>query len=76
MEEVQKTKRKIDTLETEVMEALFMDDESPSSLDKKIDEIAKLKAAVTKVHIQCIVETLEILDDEQIEYLVPYWEYK
>jgi hypothetical protein len=76
MGEVQKAKRKIDTLESEVMEALFMDDESPSNLDKKIDAIAKLKAAVTKVHIQCISQTLEVLDDEQIEYLVPFWEYK
>jgi len=74
--EVQKAKRKIDTLESEIMEALFMDDESPKNLDHKIDEIAKLKADVTKVHIQCISETLEILNDEQIEYLLPFWEYK
>lgn len=74
--EVQKAKRKIDTLETEIMEALFMDEESPKNLDHKIDEIAKLKASVTKVHIQCISNTLEILDDEQIEYLLPFWEYK
>ncbi|UPT77190.1 c-type cytochrome [Sulfurovum sp. XGS-02] len=74
--EVQKAKRKIDTLETEMMEALFMDDESPKNLESKIDEIAKLKASVTKVHIQCISQTLEILDDEQIEYLLPFWEYK
>ncbi len=74
--EVQKAKRKIDTLETEIMEGLFMDDESPKNLDNKIDKIAKLKASVTKVHIQCISETLNILDDEQIDYLLPFWEYK
>jgi cytochrome c len=73
---VQKAKRKIDALESEMMEALFMDEESPKNLYHKIDEIAKLKASVTKVHIQCIAETLEILDDEQIEYLLPFWEYK
>lgn len=76
IEEVKKAKRNIDTLETELMESLFMDEESPKNLDTKIDEIAKLKAAVTKVHIQCIAETLEILDDEQINYLLPFWEYK
>ncbi len=74
--EVQKAKRKIDTLETELMEALFMDDESPKNVENKIDEIAQLKASVTKVHIRCIVETLEILDDDQIEFLLPFWEYK
>jgi hypothetical protein len=74
--EVQKAKSKIETLETEIMEALFMDEESPKNLYNKIDEIATLKASVTKVHIQCISETLEILEDEQIEFLLPFWEYK
>ncbi len=76
MNDVQKIKRKIDTLETKIMEALFMDDESPKNLDNEIDEVANLKASVTKVHIQCISETLEILDDEQIDFLLPFWEYK
>jgi len=74
--EAQKAKRKIDTIESDIMGALFMDDESPKNLDNKIDEIAKLKAFLTKVHIQCLSETLEILDDEQIDFLLPFWEYK
>lgn len=74
--EVQKIKHKIDTLEAKIMEALFMDDESPKNLDNEIDEMAKLKASVTKIHIQCISQTLEILDDEQIDFLLPFWEYK
>lgn len=74
--EVQKAKQKIDILEAEIMEALFMDNESPRNLDNKIDEVAKLKAAVTKIHIQCISKTLEILDDKQIDFLLPFWEYK
>lgn len=74
--EIKKAKSKIDTLETEIMEALFMDEASPKSLENKVDEIAKLKAAVTKIHMQCISETLEILNDEQIEFLLPFWEYK
>ncbi|MBT8349028.1 MAG: hypothetical protein HKP62_06260 [Sulfurovum sp.] len=74
--EVQKAKRKIDTLETEIMEALFMDDESPKNLENNVDQLAKLKSSVTKVHIQCIFKTLEILDEEQVEFLLPFWEYK
>lgn len=74
--EVKKTKIKIDTLESEIMEALFMDDESPSNLDHKIAEVAKLKASVTKIHIQCIFDTLKLLEDEQIDFLLPFWEYK
>ncbi len=74
--EVKKAKRKIDILESEIIEALFMDDESPKNLNHKIDELAMLKATVTKVHIQCIDKTLEILNDEQIDFLLPFWEYK
>lgn len=71
--EVQKAKSKIDMLEAEIIEALLMDEESPKNLYSKVDEVAQLKAAVTKVHIQCISETLEVLDDEQIEFLLPFW---
>ncbi|MFT7880271.1 MAG: hypothetical protein ABXS91_07760 [Sulfurimonas sp.] len=70
--EVQKRKRNIDTLEAEVIEAI-VEHESPKSLEKSIDEIAQLKAAVTKVHIECISNTLEVLDEEQVEYLLPFW---
>ncbi len=72
--EVQKAKSKIDMLEAEIIEALLMDEESPKNLYSKVDEVAQLKAAVTKVHIQCISETLEVLDDEQIEFLLPFWD--
>lgn len=72
MGEIQKTKRDIDTLETEIIEALLMDEASPKSLENKVDELAKLKASVTKVHIDCISKTLAILDDEQVEFLLPF----
>ncbi len=74
IEEVQKAKSKIDMLEAEIIEALLMDEESPKNLYSKVDEVAQLKANVTKVHIQCISETLEVLDDEQIEFLLPFWD--
>ncbi|HSR73303.1 MAG TPA: hypothetical protein VLL31_00540 [Sulfurovum sp.] len=72
MGEIQKLKRTIDTLETEIIEALLMDEESPKNLENKVDELARLKAAVTKVHLHCISDTLEILDDEQVEFLLPF----
>lgn len=74
--ELKKAKVVIDTLESEIMESLFMDDALPKNLDNKIDEIAKLKASVTKIHIQCIFDTLKILEDVQIDFLLPFWEYK
>ena len=70
---VQKLKRKINTLETMIIEAILIDEASPKSLENKIDELAKLKASVTKVHIHCIADTLAILDEEQIEFLLPFW---
>lgn len=70
---VQKLKIEIEELEAEVIEAMI-DREAPSSVESQVDEIAKLKAEVTKIHLRCISNTIAILNDEQIEFLLPFWE--
>ena len=35
-----------------------------------IDEVAKLKADASKVHVQCIHDTKNILTQEQVAYLL------
>ena len=70
---VQKLKIEIEELEAEVIEAMI-DREAPSSVESQVDEIAKLKAEVTKIHLKCISNTIAILNDEQIEFLLPFWE--
>jgi hypothetical protein len=70
---VKKLKMQIKELEDEVIEAMI-DREAPSTVESQVDEIAKLKAQVTKIHLKCISETTAILSDKQIEFLLPFWE--
>ena len=72
-EGVKKLKMKIDELEAEVIEAMI-DREASSTVESQVDEIAKLKAEVTKIHLKCISNTTSSLSDEQIEFLLPFWE--
>lgn len=69
---IQQIKTKLETLEAEVIEAL-VDKEPTESVEKKIKEIAELKANATRSHIRCISKTLEVLNEEQLTYLLPFW---
>ena len=66
-------KPKIALLEAEIKEAL-VDGEEVQSLDTKVDEIAKLKAQATKIHLKCISNTISILSEEQLALLLPFWD--
>jgi propanediol dehydratase large subunit len=66
-------KIKLQPLEEEVAEAMI-DGEAPSSVEKQLREIAKLKLEATRVHLKCISDTTSVLSEEQIEMLLPIWE--
>ncbi len=70
---VKKIKQQLKPLEDEVAEAM-LDDEDPSSVEKQLQQIAKLKLEATRVHLKCIAQTREILSEEQIAFLLPFWE--
>jgi len=73
MSAVMKIKKQVKVLEAEIIEAL-VDGEDPKSVHTKVDEVAKLKAEATKVHLKCISDTMGILSDEQMEFLFPFWD--
>lgn len=73
MSAVRKIKKELAPLEAAIIEAA-VDGEVSESIDAKVDEVAKLKAQATKVHIKCIVDTVEILTDEQMETLFPFFD--
>lgn len=73
MSTVGKIKKQVKVLEADIIEAL-VDGEDPKSVDTKVDEVAKLKAQATKVHLKCISNTINILNDEQMEFLFPFWD--
>jgi len=70
---VRKIKKELAPLEAAIIEAL-VDGEKPESVSTKVDAVAKLKAEATKVHLKCIADTIEILNDEQMELLFPFWD--
>lgn len=73
MSTVGKIKKQVEVLEVAIIEAL-VDGEDPKSVYGKVDEVAKLKAEATKVHLKCISDTMSILNDEQMELLFPFWD--
>ena len=70
---VKKIKKQLKTLEAEIAEAMI-DREDPQSVYKKLDEIAKLKLEASKIHLKCIAQTTTILSEEQVAFLLPFWE--
>ncbi|PTB83557.1 hypothetical protein C9926_02290 [Sulfurovum lithotrophicum] len=70
---VKKLKKQMKVLESEIIEAV-VDGEDPKTVSTKVDEVAKLKAEATKIHLKCISDTVETLTDEQMETLFPFFD--
>ena len=70
---VQAIKKQLQLLEGEVAEAMI-DREDPKSVEENLYKIAKLKVEATKIHLKCIAETTAILSEEQVAFLLPFWE--
>lgn len=73
MSGVAKIKKKLNSLEIEVIE-MIVDGEERKEIQPKVEEIGKLKTQATMIHIKCLQESIEILNDEQIEFLLPFWD--
>ena len=69
---IKKIKESLAPLEAQVTEDIV--DEDITKLKPIVDKIAKLKAQATMAHIKCIKDTVSILNDEQLEALVPFWD--
>jgi len=70
---VKKIKQELKFLEDEVVEAM-LDREDPKSVETQLVEISKLKLEASKVHLKCISETTTVLSEEQVAFLLPFWE--
>jgi len=73
MDGVKNIKQQLKVLEDEIAEAMI-DREDPSIVEQKVEEVAKLKVQATKIHLKCISDTTAILSDEQVVFLLPFWE--
>jgi len=70
---ISEIKEKVQALEAEIIE-LTVDGEALEDIYPKIEEVAKLKVEATKVQLKCLKKSMEILNDEQIEFLLPFWD--
>lgn len=70
MKEIQE---KVKVLEEEIIE-FTVDDEALEKIYPKVEELAKLKVEATKIQLKCLKESMKILNDAQIEFLLPFWD--
>jgi hypothetical protein len=68
---VQKLTPEITHLERQVTEGIF-DGKIPAELHSLVKAIAELKAEATMVHLRCVYDTSEILDQQQLEVLIKF----
>ena len=73
MSGVKKIKKALKPLQSELMDLMY-EGADLKVLQSKVDEIAKLKAKATMIHLKCLKDSIEILTDEQMEYILPFWD--
>jgi len=74
MSGVKKIKKSLKVLEAEVIEMAMDEDIEAKSIQTKVDEIAKLKAQATMIQLKCLKDSVKILDEKQLELLLPFWD--
>ena len=64
----------IKKLELEMMQQISFKHKGPKAADfyPKVDEIAKLRAELTKIHLDCIEKVKAVLTPEQFEEMLDY----
>ena len=72
MSGVKKIKMQLAILESDIVEAL-VDNEKLKTMQPKVEEVAKLKAQATMIHLKCLKDSVNILTEKQLEYLLPFW---
>ncbi len=70
---IKEIQEKVKILEDEIIEAM-VDGETVEDTYPKLEAVAKLKVQATKVQLKCLKRSMEILNDKQIEFLLPFWD--
>lgn len=70
---IKSIKQALYAIERDIIEMTIYADDI-ELIELKVTEASKLKAKATMVQIKCILESLEILNEEQLAVLVPLWD--
>ena len=74
LKSIKRIKKLLKVLESEIIE-LTVDEESKiKEIAKKLERISTLKMEATMTHIKCLRNSVQILNDEQLELLLPFWD--
>ena len=73
LSKVKKIKQKLQVLEAEIIEAM-VDGEALDKIKPQVEEVAKLKVKATMVQLKCLKESMAVLTEEQLEFLLPFWD--
>ncbi|SFV59517.1 hypothetical protein MNB_SV-14-614 [hydrothermal vent metagenome] len=73
MSGVKKVKKELKALESEIIE-MSVDAEDLAKIEPKVQEVAKLKSKATMIQLKCLKDSIEILNDEQMEMILPFWD--
>lgn len=71
---VKKIKQQVKTLEAEIIEAMVDGEDTLDKIKPKVEEVAKLKVEATIVQLKCLKDSMSILTEEQMEFLLPFWD--
>ena len=74
LRDIKRIKKLLKVLEAEVIEMTVDEDISLKEIAPKIERISLLKAEATMIHIECLKDSVSILNDEQLELLLPFWD--
>ncbi len=69
---IKEIKEQLYYIEHDIIE-MTIDADEIEFIELKVNKAAKLKAKATMIQIRCIIESVEILNEEQLAVLVPLW---
>jgi mono/diheme cytochrome c family protein len=73
MSGIKKIKKSLRVLEESIIE-MSIDSADLKKIEPKVNEVAKLKAQATMIQLKCLKDSIKILNDKQIEMILPFWD--
>ena len=74
LKSIKRIKKLLKVLETEIIDLTADEDSKIKEISKKLERISTLKSEATMTQIKCLRESIKILNEKQLELLLPFWD--
>jgi len=74
LKRIKRIKKLLKVLEPEIIELTTDEDSKIKEISKKLERISTLKSEATMTQIKCLRESVQILNEKQLELLLPFWD--